>query len=249
MKGYDASTYGERVAGVYDRWYQAEVDPRPAATFLAGLLGPEVRREALELGVGTGRVAIALSTLGVAVTGIDASPAMLARLREKPGGESIRALLGDFAEVPVDGTFPLVYVAFNTLFWLTEQQAQLRCLQNVARCLEVGGYFVLDAFVPDVTPYAGGQRMTVTEILGRSVTIDVSRHDSVQQTLSAAHLELRAGQPPRIYPVLIRYAWPSEIDALAASAGLTLVERWADYAKGCFDGKSRQHVSVYTPAG
>jgi SAM-dependent methyltransferase len=246
MKGYEASTYGENIAEVYDGWYQVAVDPRPAALFLAGLLGTEERREALELGIGTGRVALALQALGVAVTGIDASQAMLARLHSKPGGDQIRTVLGDFSEVSVDDTFPLVYLPFNTLFWLPDQAAQLRCLRNVARHLEPDGFFVLDAFVPDVTRYVDGQRMTITEILGRSAVIDVSHHDPVSQTITASHVVFTASDGPRLYPVVIRYAWPAEIDALATAAGLMLVGRWADYQWARFDGSSREHVSVYT---
>jgi SAM-dependent methyltransferase len=249
MKGYEAETYGERLAVIYDDWYERAVDPRPAAVFLAGLLAPGQRRDALELGVGTGRVALALQLLGVTVTGVDASPAMLGRLHEKPGADNVKTVLGDFSQVPVDGTFPLIYVAFNTFFWLPDQATQLKCLRNVARHLEPDGHFVLDAFVPDVTPYPGGQRMTVTEILGPSASLDVSRHDPVNQTITGTHVVVTENRAPRLYPIVIRYAWPAEIDALAAAAGLVLVDRWADYERQRFDVSSHEHVSVYKPAG
>ena len=247
MKGYEPSTYGNRIAALYDDWYQTAVDPTPTANFLAALLARSNARKAVELGVGTGRVAIALQSLGVAVTGIEASEAMLARLREKPGGRHITTVIGDFEEVPVEGLFPLVYVAFNTFFWLPSQDSQQRCLQNVASHLEPDGYFVLDAFVPEIDYYERGQRLTVTELLGSGAALDVSLHDPQRQTITANHVVLTT-TGAHLYPVLIRYAWPSEIDALAAAAGLRLVERWADYDRNPFGPGSRQHVSVYTRA-
>lgn len=247
MKDYLPSTYGDRIADWYDIWYQIEKDPWPEARFLASLLMPAERRCALELGVGTGRVALALQSLGVDVTGIDASEAMLARLRAKPGGETVRTILGDFAEVPAQGSFPLIYVAFNTLFWLTSQQAQQRCLRNAAAHLDPDGLLVLDAFVPDVAAYKAGQRLTITELLGSSAAVDVSRHDPIAQTVAAAHVIL-SERGVQLYPFVIRYAWPAEIDAMAAAAGLTLVARWGDYGWGSFGPSSRQHVSVFANA-
>src|SRR4051812_36640151 len=155
MQGYEADTYGERVAGFYDGWYAAK-SPTAAVAFLADLAdgGP-----VLELGIGTGRIALALRERGVDVHGIDASPAMVAQLRDKPGGDVIDVAIGDFAAVDAPGgPYAVVYVAFNTFFALLTQAEQVRCFANVARVLRPGGRFVTELFVPDVSRFDRGQR-------------------------------------------------------------------------------------------
>jgi SAM-dependent methyltransferase len=241
MKDYQRSTYGERIAAVFDDWYQTLVDPSPTAAFLAALAAGG---RALELGVGTGRVAVRLAALGIDVHGIDASPAMLARLAAKTGAEAVTVRLGDFADVDVEGEFDVVYAAFNTFFWLTSQAEQLRCLHNVAAHMKPAGRFVLDAFVPDPTRYRGGQTSTVTEIEQDRVSIDVSQHDPVRQTITASHL-IWSESGVKLHPVIVRYAWPSELDAMALVAGMELVDRFGDYGRRVFDANSPQHVSVY----
>jgi SAM-dependent methyltransferase len=241
MKDYAPSTYGERIADVFDDWYETLVDPGPAADFLGALAGGG---RVLELGVGTGRVALVLGGRGLDVHGIDASPAMLAKLVAKPSGQSVTVSVGDYADVAVEGEFALIYAAFNTFFWLTSQSEQLRCLRNVADHLPTGGLFILDAFVPDPTRYDGGQTATVTEIEQDQVTIDVSRHDHLDQTITASHLVL-SERGVKLHPVVIRYAWPSELDAMALSSGLELAHRYEDYLRRPFEHSSTQHVSVY----
>src|SRR5581483_9804184 len=148
MEGYDAATYGERIADVYDEWYAeaAFLETEAAVAKLAELAG---EGPVLELAVGTGRVALPLAQRGLEVHGIDASEAMVAKLREKPGGDAIPVTIGDFADVAVDGRYALVYVVFNTLFALESQDEQVRCFRNVAARLEPGGAFVVEAFVPE----------------------------------------------------------------------------------------------------
>ena len=154
------STYGDRIADAYDDLH-GRLDPGPAVRRLIGLAN--VGR-VLELGTGTGRIALPLANEGIEVHGIDASEAMVAKLRAKPGGDSIPVAFGDFADVDVEGTFALTYVVFNTFFALLTQQDQVQCFGNVAAHLEPGGRFVIEAFVPDLTRYDRGQRVGASRI-------------------------------------------------------------------------------------
>jgi SAM-dependent methyltransferase len=241
MHDYHASTYGDRIADVYDSWYQQRLDPSAAVEFLAELAGDG---RALELGVGTGRVALPLAGRGVKVEGIDASEAMVAKLRAKPGGADIPVTFGDFADVAVDGTYRLVYVPFTTLFALPSQAEQIRCLRNVAAHLDEEGAFVMDAFVPDVTRYRDHQAVTAQWVAPDALLLDVSRHDPVNQTVESSHV-LLSDDGVRLYPVCIRYAWPAELDAMALAAGLGLASRFGGYDRRPFDATSTRHVSVY----
>jgi SAM-dependent methyltransferase len=241
MEGYHAASYGEAIADVYDDWYSSRMDPTAAVDLLAELAGDGA---ALELGIGTGRVALPLAARGVTVAGIDTSAAMVARLRAKPGGADIPVTFGDFADVDVEGRYSLVYVPFTTFFALPSQEEQVRCLRNVAAHLTSGGHFVMDAFVPDVKRYRGGQNVSVLDIKLDQVLVDVSRHDPVTQTVAAMHILLTpAGTQLR--PVHLRYAWPAELDAMALVAGLQLVHRFGDYDRRPFDATCGRHVSVY----
>jgi SAM-dependent methyltransferase len=241
MEGYDAATYGDRIASVYDDWYLAPMDPGPAVELLAELAG---EGRALELGVGTGRVAIPLAARGIRVTGIDASREMVDRLTSKPGGERVDVVIGDFTDVAVSGSFSLVYIPFTTLFALPSQDDQVRCLRNVARHLDAGGRFVMDAFVPDVARFRNQQDLSVQRVGTDQVVIDASRHDPVGQRVESSHVVVADGGV-RLYPVVVRYAWPAELDAMALAAGMKLKWRFADYDRRPFDATSTRHVSVY----
>jgi SAM-dependent methyltransferase len=240
VKDYDASTYGDRVADVYDEWY-ADLDPGPAASTLAELAGSG---RALELAIGTGRVALPLAALGVEVHGIDASEAMVARLREKPGGEAIPVTMGDFADVGVEGRFALIYIVFNTFFALFSQDDQVRCFANVADHLADDGVFALEAFVPDLARFDRGQRVNANRVEADFVILDVSLHDPVEQRVSSQHILVRS-DGIRLQPVAIRYAFPSELDLMARLAGLGLRERWDGWEREPFTAASGRHVSVY----
>jgi SAM-dependent methyltransferase len=243
VKDYDETTYGDRVADVYDTWY-ADLDPGPAATTLAELAGGG---RALELAIGTGRIALPLAERGVEVHGIDASEAMVARLRAKPGGERIPVTMGDFADVGVDGRYALVFVAFNTFFALLTQEDQVRCFANVAAHLDEGGAFVLEAFVPDLGRFSRNQRVDTTRVEADSVMLNVSIHDPVGQRVSSQHVVLDGGGV-RLQPVAIRYAFPAELDLMARLAGLELRERWGGWSREPFTAASGNHVSVYAAA-
>ncbi|HXV77054.1 MAG TPA: class I SAM-dependent methyltransferase [Candidatus Polarisedimenticolaceae bacterium] len=241
MDDYDPSTYGNSIAEVYDRWY-ASLGPDAAVACLrelAGGAGP-----VLELGIGTGRIALPLSRAGVEVHGIDSSAAMVAKLRSKPGGDRLRVTLGDFADVAVGGRYPLIFVAFNTLFALTSQEDQLRCFRNVAGRLDPRGRFVLDAFVPDLARFERNQRIGLEAHDPDAVRIEASLHDPVRQTVTSRHVVLTE-HGAKFYPLEVRYAWPSELDLMARLAGLRLVHRWGDWNRLPFDSRSTQHVSVY----
>jgi len=233
-------SFDEDAAAIYDDTPRG--DEREAVGFLEQLArgGP-----ALELAVGTGRIALPLAGSGIRVDGIDLSPAMVAKLRAKPGGDQISVTMGDFADVSVQGTYPLVFVVYNTLFNLLTQEDQTRCFENVAAHLTDDGSFVVEAFVPSFLyrlrsdQYVDAEAIDVAE-----VWLDVGRHDPVAQRLDESHVLLsRAGL--RLYPVVCRYSWPSELDLMARIAGLRLKERWGSWSREPFTATSDMHVSVY----
>ena len=239
MNFYSHDTYGERVAGVYDDWY-SDYDPQAIDT-LADLAG---RGRVLELGIGTGRFALPLSAKNIEVHGVDAASSMISRLRSKPGGERLTVTEGNFADVPVDGEFALVYIVFNTFFALGSQDEQVRCFRNVAKHLEPGGHFVMEAFVPDVTRFVGGQVNWATKVTSDEVQLDVGQHDPAAQQVISQKIVITEGNV-RLYPVQIRYCWPSELDLMAQLAGLRLRERWNNWKREPFTSDSTQHISVY----
>ncbi len=242
MDGYDASTYGQRIADVYD-----DVHPDHDDAMIATLAELAGGGRALELGIGTGRIALPLAARGLAVQGIDASPAMVDRLRAKPGGAAIAVTIGDFAEVSAEGPFSLVYVVFNTFFGLLSQEDQVRCFGNVARRLTEAGVFVIEAFVPDLTRFVRGQVVNASRVENDAVLLDVSRHDPVAQRVVSQQVVLTEGGV-RLFPVQIRYAWPAELDLMARLAGLRLRHRWAGWRREPFTAASGMHVSVYERA-
>jgi SAM-dependent methyltransferase len=238
---YEPSTYGDRIADVYDAWRTLPADTHQAVEFLASLAGPG---PVLELGIGTGRIALPLVERGLAVHGIDASEAMVARLRAKTRGDQIPVTMGDFTDVRVDGTFELVYVVFNTFFAPLTQEDQVRCMTNVAAHLSDGGSFVLEAFVPDLSRFDHGQRVGATHVGLDEVVLEVSVHHPETQHVDSQQLVIREGAI-NAYPVRIRYAWPSELDLMARLAGLRLRERWGGWRREPFEAGSAKHISVY----
>jgi SAM-dependent methyltransferase len=240
MSEYAASTYGERIAEVYDRWYAGQ-DTGGTVEFLFSLARGG---DALELGIGTGRVALPLSARGVKVHGIDASPAMVDKMRTKPGGEKVLVTLGDFADVPVQGLFDLIYVVFNTFFALLTQEAQVKCFYACAQHLRESGVFVLENFVPDLTRFDRGQRTDTISISVDTVRIDATIHDTVNQRCYVQHVLIEE-QSVRLYPVHLRYVWPSELDLMARLAGLELRNWYGGWKREPFFSASVRHISVY----
>jgi SAM-dependent methyltransferase len=246
MDDYRPETYGDRVADLYDRMTAAMPDPVDCVDRLAELAGPG---PALELGIGTGRVALTLAARGVEVHGIDASAAMVDRLRAKPGGDAIPVTIGDFADVPVEGGYRLVYAVFNTFFSLLTQDDQVRCFQAVADRLTPDGAFALELFVPDPTLHPGGQSIRTRHLGLDLVRFDLALHDPVAQRVDFQNV-LLAADGARLMPGSVRYAWPSELDLMARLAGLRLRERWGGWRREPYTGStSGLYVAVYEHAG
>jgi SAM-dependent methyltransferase len=196
---------------------------------------------ALELGIGTGRVAVPLARRGVRVHGIDVSEAMVAKLRKKPGAEKIGSTIGDFSTTRVEGKFRLAYLVWNTIMNLTTQDAQVACFENAARHLEQGGYFVIEVMIPDLRRLPPGERYVPFDVSETHIGID--EYDVANQGLISHHYTNRLDSGP------FRYVWPAELDLMARIAGLTLRERWGDWDRSPFTSESRKHVSVWERAG
>ncbi len=239
MGKYQPETYGEKIADIYDDWYSS---PEEASISLLSDLAH--RGRVLELGIGTGRIALPLKEKGIDIHGIDASPSMIEKLRAKPDGKDIPITLGDFSEVPVEGKYDLIFVVFNTFFSLLTQETQLECIQNVAKHLTGKGSFLIEAFVPDLGRFDRGQSVRSTEVGENRVKIDVSQHNPLKQHVTSQHMIL-TDNGIRLYPVTIRYTWPSELDMMARVAGMKLVDRWGDWERGPFSTGSGKHISVY----
>ena len=238
--------FGESVAATYDedeaeRFGPAALDP--AVDLLAGLAGAG---RALELGVGTGRIALPLAARGVPVHGIDLSRAMVARLRDKPGGDAIGVTIGDFATTRVDGTFTLAYLVFNTIENLTTQDAQVDCFRNAAAHLEPGGCFVIEVGVPELRRLPPGQTAVPFQISPERWGFDI--YDTATQAMSSDYVTF-AGDRCEYSSTPFRYVWPSELDLMARLAGMTLRDRWDGWTRDPFTADSRQHVSVWAKTG
>ena len=234
--------FGEPVAARYDESSADMFEPAvvdPTVDFLAGLAGDGA---ALELGIGTGRIALPLSRRGVHVHGIDLSEAMVARLRAKPGAERIGVTVGDFATTTVDGRFSVAYLVFNTIQNLTSQDEQVACFQNVAAHLEPGGCFVIETGVPNLRRLPPGE--TVRAFAVTPTYLGFDEFDVAAQGLVSHHYWLEDGMWRNV-SMPFRYVWPSELDLMARIAGLTLRERWSGWRREPFTGESRKHVSVW----
>jgi SAM-dependent methyltransferase len=238
---WDEATYGERIAEVYDDLYETAFDKAGAVDFLT-----ERSRggRALELAIGTGRIALPLKNNGVDVSGIDISQAMVDKLRAKPGGEDIPVTIGNFADVGVAGSYEVIFLVFNTLFALTTQEDQLRCFKNVADHLTDQGIFVVEAFVPDVTRFARSQVLSVEDMQLDRVQLNAAVHDPALQTITSQHVMI-SDAGTKLYPVQLRYVWPSEMDLMAKLGGMELRERYGTWRRDMFTSASQSHISVY----
>ncbi len=241
MKNYKPiMSFGEDVAETYRDVQRG--DEVAAVAFLESLAGGG---PALELAIGAGRIALPLAARGIRVDGVDISPAMVAQLRAKPGGDQIAVTIGDFADVPVPGAYRLIYVVWNSLFNLLTQDDQVRCFENVAAHLTGDGSFVIEAGSPDfLYRLRDNQYVDAEAIEVDHVRLDVLRHDPVKQMLDESHVFL-SRDGIRLNPVVQRYSWPSELDLMARIAGLRLKERWAGWNREPFTSTSSSLVSVY----
>lgn len=235
--------YDDERAAAYDSRYAARfAEAEATAAFLAAVARPP--GPVLELGVGTGRLALLLAAQGLDVHGIDASAAMVERLRAKPGAERVKVVIGDFGKVDllVDSRYGLAYIVFNTLFELMSQAQQVRCVQGVAARLAPGGAFVVEAFVPDLSRL--DRALTVTGVDEEGAQLQATGHDAAAQTVRGQTMTITTAGIG-LWPFEIRYATVPEIDLMARVAGLRLRERWGGWAGEPFTEASARHVSVY----
>ena len=234
--------FGGRVAARYDESSAEMFEPavvEPVVDFLAELAGDGA---ALELGIGTGRIALPLAQRGIRVHGIDLSEAMVAKLREKPGAEQIGVTIGDFATTTVEGRFSVAYLVFNTINNLTTQDEQVACFENVAAHLDPGGCFVIEVGVPGLRRLPPGETFHVFDFSESHLGVD--EYDVVNQGLVSHHFSLSDGKWERL-SVPFRYVWPAELDLMARLAGMTLRERWSGWKREPFASESTKHVSVW----
>lgn len=238
--GFDASAYGRRLAGVYDETVE-RLPTDAAVTMLAALAdgGP-----VLEFGIGTGRLALRLAARGLQVAGIDGSPEMVDRLLAKPGGREVVVTMGDFSQATVAGRFALVVLAYNTVFALPDQDAQVACFRNAARHLRPGGRFVVEAWVPDLGAFRSGGALRLLSVHEDEVLLEAAQLHAADQTMRTTKVRLVDGAV-HLLPANHRYAFPAELDLMARLAGLHLENRWADWQGRPFDDGSAAHVSVY----
>jgi SAM-dependent methyltransferase len=211
----------------------------PVVDLLADLAG---HGAALELGIGTGRIALPLAQRGVRVHGIDLSGAMVARLRAKPGAEQIGVTIGDFAATTVEGRFSVAYLVFNTIMNLTTQDGQIACFQNVAAHLEPGGCFVIEVMVPALQRLPPGETVRAFNVSPTHLGFD--EYDVASQGLISRHYSVVDGDLD-VLSMPFRYVWPAELDLMARLAGMTLRERWGGWRREPFTGDSTKHVSVW----
>lgn len=241
VRDFEDHDYGDAIADVYDSWYSDITDVDATVEFLRRFVK---EGSALELGIGTGRLAIPLAASGVSVIGIDVSEAMLQRLHEKNQSQSIRSIRGDMVDDLPEGPFDLVFVAYNTFFNVHDPERQRRLLERVAERLDQNGAFVIEAYVPDVDR-PGGDSVGIRSMTTDSVVLRADRHDPDAQTIDGQLVEITETGGVRLRPYRLRYATPDQLDAMAADAGLVLTERWEDTHRHTFDAESPTHVSVY----
>ena len=242
MKDFDpAASFGADVAASYDDQLRGDEDDTVAFLERSAGDGP-----VLELAIGTGRIGLPLANRGMHVEGIEISPAMVARLRAKMGGDRIPVTIGDFADVAVAGSYRLIFVVYNTFFNLLTQHDQVRCFENVAAHLTDDGSFVIEAFVPSfLHRLRSDQYVDAEAIEVGEVNVDVGRHDPVNQLLDESHISL-SNAGVRVFPIVTRHVWPSELDLMACIAGLRLANRWAGWNSEPFTATSERHVPVHS---
>jgi SAM-dependent methyltransferase len=241
----DDGYFDERVAARYDESAAEMFDPAvidPVIELLGEIAGSG---RALELGIGTGRIALPLAQRGVPVHGIELSKAMVARLRAKPGGEKIGVTIGDFATTTVEGTFSVAYLVFNTIMNLTTQATQVACFRNVAAHLEPRGCFVIEVGVPELQRLPPGETLLVFHVSESRWGFD--EYDVANQGLTSHHFEIVAGRA-ELFSAPFRYVWPSELDLMAQLAGMRLRDRFGGWRREPFTSESRKHVSIWEKA-
>ena len=239
---HDDGYFDDRVAARYDASAAEMFDPAEVEPLVDLLVQLARGGRALELGIGTGRIALPLAQRGVPVHGVDMSKAMVARLRAKPGGEDVGVTIGNFATTTVDGTFSLAYLVFNTISNLTTQAAQVACFRNVAAHLEPGGCFLIEVGIPELRRLPPGETIRAFHVSDTRWGLD--EYDVAVQGLTSHHFEIVDGRAERL-SIPFRYTWPAELDLMAQLAGMRLRERWSGWKREPFTSESRRHVSVW----
>lgn len=246
MHGYRPGSYGDSFADVYDEWYPGVEDADAVVGLIRSLGDPPGRL--LELGVGTGRLALPLAAAGWDVTGVDVSAPMLARLAAADPTGTVTTIVGDMVDDLPDDEFDVVLVAYNTLFNLTGEGDQQRCFAEVATRLRPGGCFVVEAFVPD-EPFRAGSEVALRSMSAEQVVLSVAEYDPDAQTAAGHFVDLTERSGVRLRPWFIRYSTVDQLDEMAGAADLRLTERWEDVRRAPFDEGSERHVSVYRRTG
>tara|TARA_R110002096_G_scaffold436085_1_gene667107 strand:+ start:24614 stop:25351 length:738 start_codon:yes stop_codon:yes gene_type:complete len=241
LSTYDSTTYGDHWASLYDLIESPSLDTEGAVECLSELSG---NGTLLELGVGTGRVALPLVERGFTVHGIEASSAMIEELQKRPGAEELTIIKGDFADIAATTSYSLIFAAYNTFSSLLEQETQIQCLKSAARSLTPSGALVLELAVPDLARLAKEQDVSVRFVDSELVVLHAAQYDLLNQKI-VGQTTVTTNGLTRIFPVQVRYIWPSELDLMARIAGLKLESRWADWQKSEFKGSSTSHISVY----
>lgn len=246
MQGYDSTSYGEAFADVYDEWYGDITDVGATVDALARLSSLDPSLPIVELGVGTGRLAVPLAEVvhPTPVIGIDSSPAMLERLMAKAGSSGVDARLGDMIDALPDGPLGIVFVAFNTFFNLGSRERQVECFRAVGARLGASGRFVIEAYVPDEAARTG-THVELRTMAADRVVLSVGRYDELTSSAEGQFIELTEHGGVRLRPWSVRYVTPAELDEMAAACGLRLVDRWETFAGEAYSADSDRHVSIY----
>jgi SAM-dependent methyltransferase len=237
--------FGERIADRFDERYAQLAEPAVVDPIVDFLVERARGGAALELGIGTGRIALPLARRGLRVHGIELSDAMVAHLRAKPGAESVGVTIGDFATATVEGTFSVAYLVANTIMNLTTQDEQVACFRNVAAHLEPGGRFVIEVLVPGLRRLPPGEVFQPFDVSPSHLGFD--EYDVAQQGLISHHYWIEDGRV-EVFSPPFRYVWPSELDLMARLAGMKLRERWGGWGREPFTSESNKHASVWEKA-
>ncbi|MGA7757546.1 MAG: class I SAM-dependent methyltransferase [Ilumatobacteraceae bacterium] len=244
MRGYDERSYGDGFADVYDEWYADVTDVDATVRRMTALAGPG--GSVLELGVGTGRLAIPMTTAGLRVVGVDSSQPMLDRLAERDTAGTVTVIRGDMVDDLPDGPFDAALVAYNTIFNILDAEGQQRCFDAVAARLRPGATFVVEAFVPDADrPPTSTSDVSVRSLAADRVVLSVSVDDPEHQRAEGQFVQFTESGGVRLRPWSIRWSTPEQLDEMAERAGLVLRDRSTDMTGTPFTPDSEQHVSVY----
>lgn len=244
MRGYDDASYGDSFADVYDEWYHGISDVEATARALVALTASAGGGPVLELGVGTGRLAIPLAAAGLVVHGLDTSERMLQHMATKEGGAQVHAHLGDMVDEMPAGPFALVFVAYNTFFNLLTHERQQACFAATASRLSDGGYFVIEAFVPDPA-HEPASSITVRSLAADRVVLSVSTANATDQLAEGQFIDITEAGGVRLRPWSIRWATTAQLDEMADAAGMMLSERWEAFDRTPFTAESERQVSVF----